>query len=563
MNLENYLFATQTEVDLIGKHEVLPMYIPREKFSHKGQFGHALIIGGSYGKIGAVTLASRAALSCGAGLVSAYVPKCGYNVLQSSFPEAMVITDVDDELITNIKLKEEPTVIGFGVGVGTATKTRHAFEAFLKSDMYTDNQAGVRVFTKKLTTSLILKEDSFKAPTAAKTVMAYELGERITQIITGRTDAFYSKALGRTDLGYAQDGVNTGALNGFSHGLWLRGFDKLPETESNKYKAFTTTFKDFADHNKAVWNLAVGIEKIGLKERIRIEPKSYFYNSNVTIHIGYKDENDNWVYPQVSNLERSVAKKHIFTTLELGYTKGWDNEEAMGLDEPNAKSTFTTPITNGSLKNIYKQISKYIAGSYPKEFIRRKPKTEFPTTDHSNDKEIFVHDLKRNGVGYDERKYQDDFAEKPTGIFSPETATNLRLSVVNNLLRHGWVIASTMIKEAGKYIRYGSSEGNSKMTTKLIGGKSYTENGTGNTSNIIVKEDLPRAKIYPETIKFEYQVDTEMIEQIEGSTVILGKTIPNFYGLVKFRNDEGNLETGFFWNLKPNDKGKWELLKAN
>ena len=398
----------------------------------------------------------------------------------------------------------------------------------------------------------------------AKAVMAYEMGDRITQIITGRNDAFHSDALGRTDIGYDQDGVNTGALNGFSHGLWIRGFDKLPQSDDNKYKACTTTFKDFVDHNKAVWNLGVGVEKIGLKERIRIEEKAFFYQNIVTIHVGYKDENDNWVYPQVSNLERSVAKKHIYTSLEFGYAKGWDNEEAMGLDEPNSKSTFTTPITNGSLKNTYKQISKYIAGSYPKEFIRRKPISEFPTTDHTNDKETFVHDLKRNGIGgYVERKWQDDFAESPTGIFSPETLTNPRLSIVNNLLRHGWVIASTMIKETGKYIRYGSSEGNSSMTTKLINGKPFTENGTGNTSNIIVKEDLPRAKIDPDKIKFEYKVDTEMIEQIEGSTLIQGKTVPNVYGLVKFRNEESELETAFFDNLKPNDKGIWELLKSN
>jgi hydroxyethylthiazole kinase-like uncharacterized protein yjeF len=121
-------------VELIGKHEVIPKYIPREKFAHKGQFGHTLIIGGSYGKIGAVTLASRAALSTGAGLVSAYIPKCGYAVLQSSFPEAMVITDVDEEKITSIKFEIEPTVIGFGIGVGLDPKTMRAFEVFLKTN---------------------------------------------------------------------------------------------------------------------------------------------------------------------------------------------------------------------------------------------------------------------------------------------------------------------------------------------------------------------------------------------------------------------------------------------
>ena len=124
---QEFLFTTQTEVELIGKHEVIPNYIPREKYSHKGQFGHALIIGGSYGKIGAVTLTSKAVLSIGAGLVSAYVPKCGYIPLQSSFPEAMVITDIDEEIITSIKYDIKPTVIAFGIGVGTDNKTITAF----------------------------------------------------------------------------------------------------------------------------------------------------------------------------------------------------------------------------------------------------------------------------------------------------------------------------------------------------------------------------------------------------------------------------------------------------
>jgi len=131
---KEFLFNTSTEADLIGKNEVLPLYIPRDKFSHKGLFGHALIIGGSYGKIGAVILTSRAALSAGAGLVSVYVPKCGYLPIQSSFPEAMVITDVNDEKITSINFDIEPKVIGFGMGLGTDNITINAFEAFLKTN---------------------------------------------------------------------------------------------------------------------------------------------------------------------------------------------------------------------------------------------------------------------------------------------------------------------------------------------------------------------------------------------------------------------------------------------
>ncbi len=129
-----YLKEIKTEVELIGKHEVLPLYKPREKFSHKGNYGHVLILGGSYGKIGAVQLASKAALSTGAGLVTAYLPECGYHSLQTAIPEVMVITDASEKEISNIEFDLEPSVIGIGVGLGTSEATVKTFEAFLKQN---------------------------------------------------------------------------------------------------------------------------------------------------------------------------------------------------------------------------------------------------------------------------------------------------------------------------------------------------------------------------------------------------------------------------------------------
>ncbi|MDO7173570.1 NAD(P)H-hydrate dehydratase [Mariniflexile sp. AS56] len=161
-----FLSATETQVELIGKHEMLPIYKPRDKFSHKGEFGHCLIIGGSYGKIGAVTLASRAALSSGAGLVTAYVPKCGYIPLQSAFPEAMVLTDVNDEKTTNISFKIKPTVIAFGVGAGTDKETVEAFEAFLKMNKtpLVIDADGINILGKNKTFLKLLPEQTILTP---------------------------------------------------------------------------------------------------------------------------------------------------------------------------------------------------------------------------------------------------------------------------------------------------------------------------------------------------------------------------------------------------------------
>ncbi|WP_136467985.1 NAD(P)H-hydrate dehydratase [Flagellimonas onchidii] len=128
-----FLNTTEASYELIGRPEVLPMYRPRFKFSHKGTYGHALIVGGSYGKIGAVQLASNACLSVGSGLVTAFVPECGYQSLQTAIPEIMVLTDDDDDEVTGIKTSFEPSSIGIGMGLGTSEKTIKAFGAFLKT----------------------------------------------------------------------------------------------------------------------------------------------------------------------------------------------------------------------------------------------------------------------------------------------------------------------------------------------------------------------------------------------------------------------------------------------
>ncbi|WP_273567513.1 NAD(P)H-hydrate dehydratase [Maribacter halichondriae] len=129
-----FLMTNETEYELIGKNEMLPLYKPREKYSHKGTHGHSLIIGGSHGKIGAVILASKACLHSGSGLVTAYVPECGYLSLQTALPEAMVITDTNERTIGKIDFNIDPSVVGVGIGLGTNTETVKAFCDFLKKN---------------------------------------------------------------------------------------------------------------------------------------------------------------------------------------------------------------------------------------------------------------------------------------------------------------------------------------------------------------------------------------------------------------------------------------------
>ena len=165
---EEYLYEVHTQADLIGKLEAMSMYRPRNKFSHKGTYGHTVIVGGSYGKIGASLLTSKAALTAGSGLVTAYVPECGYIPFQSSFYEAMLLTDKNDKHLTNISLEFKPTVVAIGPGMGKHPLTVKAFEGFLnvnKSPLVVDADA-LNILSENMSFLKLLPENSVLTPHA-------------------------------------------------------------------------------------------------------------------------------------------------------------------------------------------------------------------------------------------------------------------------------------------------------------------------------------------------------------------------------------------------------------
>jgi hydroxyethylthiazole kinase-like uncharacterized protein yjeF len=130
---KNFIDKIDTNIHFTLAEDLIPLVKSRTKFSHKGSFGHSLLIGGSFGKIGAVVLASKAAVKSGSGLVTAFIPKCGYQIIQTAVPEVMVEVDAENKLeYFNFKVK--PSVIGVGIGMGTDDKTAEAFGKFLQSN---------------------------------------------------------------------------------------------------------------------------------------------------------------------------------------------------------------------------------------------------------------------------------------------------------------------------------------------------------------------------------------------------------------------------------------------
>ena len=123
---------TETPYRISSALAVRQMIPRRRRYDHKGTFGHALLIAGSLGKIGAAVLAARGCIRAGAGLTSAHVPQKGYDIMQVSVPEVMCSIDRNTDHFSTFGNLDHFTAIGIGPGLGTAAETIQAFGELLK-----------------------------------------------------------------------------------------------------------------------------------------------------------------------------------------------------------------------------------------------------------------------------------------------------------------------------------------------------------------------------------------------------------------------------------------------
>lgn len=130
---QDFVNGVSVQNYLIGKEDCRLLLKTRNKFAHKGTFGHALNISGSYGKMGAAVLSSKACLRSGAGLVTCHIPKLGYQILQTAIPECMLSIDENEHFFGSVPDLEFYNAIGVGPGVGMEKQTQNALKLIIQN----------------------------------------------------------------------------------------------------------------------------------------------------------------------------------------------------------------------------------------------------------------------------------------------------------------------------------------------------------------------------------------------------------------------------------------------
>jgi hypothetical protein len=312
-----------------------------------------------------------------------------------------------------------------------------------------------------------ISKDTTTAATTSKAFAIHETGAQIARVITDQTDAFRSEYFGRTNSepnSYASNGC--GAYNAITNGFQIRQF---PLAERPVYMSM----EDYFEGLNAIYNLGLGIEAGGSGYVIRVEPKEYFYSTDVLFQL-----------PNIPELKTSNAKAYYYNDIEIGYTK-WTNDELNGLDEFNTKRIYSNTLKNTSQKLT--AMSTLVGSGYALEFARRQLYVDAPTTDYEYDNDNFIICLNRDSLNLDTAEKNEKYTGSVSNLISPETSYNLRISPARNLLRWLNVTCASILKYAAREIKFTYGEGNYVMGSEF---NADTCPGNYNNDNLTENQNI-------------------------------------------------------------------------
>lgn len=127
-----FIKSADTSFFMSKKKDCISLFRERPRYSHKGSYGHALLIAGSLGKIGAAIMASKACLRAGAGLLTTHLPLTGMTAMHASLPETMVSLDPSETHFSALPDISNYNAIGIGPGIGMHDETQRQFKLLIQ-----------------------------------------------------------------------------------------------------------------------------------------------------------------------------------------------------------------------------------------------------------------------------------------------------------------------------------------------------------------------------------------------------------------------------------------------
>lgn len=363
-----------------------------------------------------------------------------------------------------------------------------------------------------------VQDKGIRADTGASGMLVHEALARVCEYVTRANGVLYSEHFGRVDSqprNYGQDGC--GSLYAILSGLQVRGFDDYPKVSLSWL---------FSSLN-AIESIGLGVEVIAGTELVRVEPKSYFFNSTDTV----------LEFENVPNIRIEVATDLYYNSVDVGYRE-WETDDKNALDDTHTTRQFGNKL--GSVVAAYDVQSDLVASGYAIERTRRAQFDEEPSTGTKFDTSTFAICVRRDGAAIVSEK--DEAFSSVTNLYSPETAYNLRITPVRNLIKHLPWVGGSLLRAVPQEWRFISGQINTEAATTLAAsdceGVPITE--------VFEGQDLEQAVGEATLFIPEYIIFTVPMKVSEIATL---KATNNRYKLVSLSDTTGTEWRGYLYEL--------------
>ena len=365
--------------------------------------------------------------------------------------------------------------------------------------------------------------------------LIHDVMERIIQILTGQANSLESSFLALTEHGAGTDGC--GGLNMLTNGYQLRG-------KSNQLEV---SLKECLDHVIAEYGCGWGFKNVYGSYSMVAELMEYFYRDTQIIDLGSPDE-----IKEGDSYKENSFDPLLVNNIKIGYSKYANDEDVDdNIQDFLTKAEYQTPVS--SIEGSYSKISPFIASGRLIQATFNARLT--PDKTWKYDENVFiVAGIRSAGSIVPEN---DEAFELITGIDDPSTAYNLRKAPVQMFLNHGLLINSACFgKTNDKLIQNVSSEINKAFTQKYV---SYAKCVLGDrqlltrssTGNIAISDNFEGFRLFKPlqhefTIAMSDETYNSIVRSMEGNNLDSTKD----YGYLTYRDNEGNVQTGFPINIK-------------